>query len=638
MTPQRGRLWRRLQLCAGVAICAIGTGLRWRSVGAAPTPLQAAQRSRAEHLEYFDLGQNLAEFKVLGWRSEPSAFRGVIFPAFLSATEDYGSSGRPAAPRIEALLASLEIPLAGWVACELHSPLAGLAAGALVAFHPDLSRLSTPYEIEDFYAWLMMLVVVALTAWARAPNAGRSWALGLATSVSLLCRSVLFLFPPVLALSRRRGAWTVALASYLFLTPWVARNAWQFHRFIPCEDHAATRNFFAATLGVVENVDGPYQDVLAGRVLPGGDGEGRLATMRAAAFKIIVAAPGAYARSCLKRLAYLLRLHGPVILLAGLGVLLLRHDPGVAAAGLLCAYFILIYVPMTLEARYLKPLLPCLLTLAGCALAELARRAGPQRAAPALSGRSASARGTAALAAALCLLVPLYLLGCQRLAVETALLSWPRLQGRGALSWYYAGRRLAACDPAAARRDWEKALAGLGPGAPCALRVEILSELALACWREGRRPEARACLERAMTADGYEVWKKALWLQDRRRLAEALVFLEALAARSPGRADYRTDLGIALALAGRYQESRVQFERALALAPDDPRACLNLGVLRERAGDGPAALRLYDRALARAQEPERAAPEQGRYWLHIALLRDDLRARLRPAVPGGKMP
>jgi tetratricopeptide (TPR) repeat protein len=217
------------------------------------------------------------------------------------------------------------------------------------------------------------------------------------------------------------------------------------------------------------------------------------------------------------------------------------------------------------------------------------------------------------------------------------LLSCPRLCPRGALSLFYIGRQAQASAPAVARRAWEGALTESGPAAPRSLRVEILLELALARLHEGRRPEARARLEQAMEADGYEVWKKALWLQDQGRLADALALLEDLAARQPGRADYRTDLGIALALAGRWRESQAQFERALGLAPDDARSLLNLGVLLERAGREREALRIYDQALECAADPSRRAPDRTRYWLHIALLRDALRARLASAGSGGKM-
>ncbi|MDD5630305.1 MAG: hypothetical protein PHU21_14670, partial [Elusimicrobia bacterium] len=242
----------RLWWAALLAILAVGTGLRLRSAGGAPSLPEMQEIRRSETLEYFDLGQNLHDFGVLGWREEPSAFRGVLFPAFLSAAERYGASGPARAPVIEAALCGLEIPLAAWLGLALHSPGAALISAAFVAFHPALRELATPYQIDDFYGLLLMLVAVALAAWMRSPSAGRSWLLGFAVAASLLCRSVLFAFPPCLVLARlrgdarRRAFWVVLGASYLFLLPWVARNALQLRRFIPFEDHAATQNFFAA--------------------------------------------------------------------------------------------------------------------------------------------------------------------------------------------------------------------------------------------------------------------------------------------------------------------------------------------------------------------------------------------------------
>ncbi len=577
-----------------------GLGIRLASIGRWSFATELQKQSRTEYLEYYQMGRNLKEFKVLGWRDEPSAFRGPLYPSVLSCVENFGPEGKVRAPHLEAVLISLEIPLGAWLALALHSPVAGIVTAAFIAFHPDLARLVSPYETEDFYGLLILLAALATALWWRSPGPKRAWLAGFIIAVSLLCRSVLFLFPPCLLIRPRKGVWALIGASYLFLLPWVARNAYQFQRFIPFEDHAATRNFFAATIGVTKNVPGAYQDILASWEDPGWRDSGDMSHMTSRAFRRIVAEPMAYGFSCLRRLAYLLSIHWGVFFLAGFGAILCRRAPGIQVLTLLCGYFVLIYTPMTVEARYLKPLLPCLLILAGCAVAQGVHWGKWERKIWA---------GTVerhVLAGALVFSMALYALSSQRLLAETALSLIPCSLPKGALTLFSCGGQQARSGRLEdARKSWTEAW-GL------ANEVDLKTDLALKL----------GYMNQAVQADAYLVWEKAVRLQDQGELKEAEVLFKVLADHEPNNAERWVDLGIVQSLSGRVQEARKQMERALALDPTDARACLNLGVLLESKGRFWEALNIYSRALALAEKPQYL-----RYRLHIQFLRANLMSR-----------
>ncbi|MBI5625024.1 MAG: hypothetical protein HY924_14705 [Elusimicrobia bacterium] len=369
----------RAALSAFLVLLGVGMGLR---VSAGLTTDTLAKLRDSGRADYLAFSRSLKETGVLGWSGHASAFRGPVYPLFLASVESFDAGRRPASPLIEAGLCSLEMPLAGWLAWGLAGPWAGVAAAALTSLHPALSRPLPAARVEPLYGFLLLLSAAGAAAWARKPTMPRAAAAGLCIGLGLLCRSVLVLFPLILAavlalgvtrpFDWKRSVWVLIGAAYLSLLPWTVRNWSQFGRFIPLEDHAADRNLIAAVDGVIENLEGPSPD--GGPEIPFDE----LGTRRQEALARIVRDPLPYLASTLERLGVMASWHGPLLLLAGLGFLRRRDDPVVVVLALMAGTFVLMHAPLSLEKRYLEPILPVLAVLAGCGVLDWLKSAGPR--------------------------------------------------------------------------------------------------------------------------------------------------------------------------------------------------------------------------------------------------------------------
>ncbi|MCX5795235.1 MAG: tetratricopeptide repeat protein [Elusimicrobia bacterium] len=568
-----------------------GAWLRFQSAGRIDSPAKLRAASRPD---YYEAGLSLREWGVHGLRGQPSAFRGIAYPAFLSIVETYIPAARPRGPRCEAALGSLEIPLAGWLAMEALSPLAGLCSAAIVAFHPALIRSPQGEHIEGFYGLVLLLVAAVLMSWARRPTPARSWLLGFAVAVSLLCRSVLFLFPPALFLGLRRrlgtaapargSLWLILGLSYLFLLPWVGRNAYQFHRFIPFEDQAQVRNLYRASQGVVSHVDGGD----GGLALSWGLSEDP-AELRSSALRGIAAAPAGYLASCALRLLQALGLHWALVLLAVMGFIRCRAEAGARALALLCGYFFLIHAPMSFEPRYFDPLLPLLAVLAALPIAALAERFFP-----ALAAAVPAPRPRTVLWPALAALASLYVLSVACLAREVAL-SWrPCALPESRLSLWHCAERQAPLS----RQKLEKALAlslrASARGGQFEAKLEV--ELGLLDLRAGDSQRARINFAEAARCAPDLVHREALRLQSQGALKESFLLLDILAGHFLSDADLLTDRGIAQSLLQEPSAALKDFQQASRIDPRNPRPWLNWAVLLERQGRWRQALAKYSQA------------------------------------------
>lgn len=605
--------------CAFVLIFSWGSALRLGEAG----KLDTAEAFRAAGLDdYHEFGRNLRELGVLGILSRPSAFRAVLYPAFLSAVETYRPDRRPRAPAVQAAVSALAIPAAALAAGQIFGPGAALAAAAMTAFHPALSRSIPGPRIEILYGLLVLLVALMLIRWAREPSRANSAVLGFVIAVSLLCRGVLFAFPLVLAAAalwarpprlQRGSLWVLVAASYVFLAPWIARNALQSHRFVPFEDRAAARNLLAGALGWVENRDGAFQDLLADEADPrgafSGDPRGRMFSL---ALRRIAGAPWAYAASSLRRAFFLCRQHMWLLALLLIAACRFRGDPALHAVGLLCAYFIGAHAPLSVEPRYLEPLLPSLICLAAGAFAWGARSLSFPR-----------LTAAAVLAAA----APLYALSCARLLAEVRYSRFPCLLARGAAASYHCAESAAAAgDWPRAREFYERARARLAgtPGEAALLEAQVHVGLALTELRPGApggpHPSARDAV-RTYPADAR---RKALWLQDQGRLAEAIALLTAVLDHRPDDALCLADRAVAYGLAGDDEKSARDLRRSLAVAPANARASLNYGLWLEKKGRPGEALRLYEAALAVEEARMDISPAQTPFQ-YLAMMRSRVR-------------
>jgi protein O-GlcNAc transferase len=134
----------------------------------------------------------------------------------------------------------------------------------------------------------------------------------------------------------------------------------------------------------------------------------------------------------------------------------------------------------------------------------------------------------------------------------------------------------------------------------CGDSPEINNNLASVLDRLGRTDEAEIFFSRALSADPAK-WQDLANLAgtyaNRREMDRALPIYRQLVTAQPDNARLRNDYGVALSLAGRAGEARVEFERAIALDPDFAEACNNLGTNYLVANLRPAAIEQFKKAI-----------------------------------------
>jgi tetratricopeptide (TPR) repeat protein len=627
-------------------ICLCGLALRWA---------QSREPIRHAQADYLLLADNLISHRTLGENDRPTAFRSVLFPAVIALTREGWSPLRLPFPQWQALISAAAIPAAALLGLLVRSPLGGLLAALLVAVDPDLAAAVPSYNIEPFFGLLVLAVCAAVLCWNEKPGPRRAGLAGACIALSLLCRSSLFLLPPFLlaasaaipALGRLRRGWAVLLAaSYLPLAPWVARNYWHSRSFTPFEQGAADRNLYAASLGFLENIDGyGYQDVLAGRLDTAPlDSAGPAARIRDLAREEISQHPLSYAFSTMKRFVLSLRLHWLSWALAVLLLFWRRREAGPALLAAVALYFFAVHSPMSWEARYFDPVLPCLYTLAGCALAEALGRAARRLSAASREGRKSADSWRPAfprrLAPALAVsCAALYLLATGYLAAEAAWGLLPCRMPESTLSLLRcAQQKLARGRDLEAAAGLERARRLERPDTHPELRARVLiSQAFLGARLAPAAPpaQARSLLEQAVAVSSNTVRKQAIALQDQGQFRQAALLFDVLVARDPRRAYALTIRGTGRVLAGDARSALEDLSQAVALDPSNIAAHLNLGALLESQGRCREALPHYRLAVQAAEElPEDQIPG---YYLALArYYRDRLEQGRGPASCSGR--
>lgn len=153
--------------------------------------------------------------------------------------------------------------------------------------------------------------------------------------------------------------------------------------------------------------------------------------------------------------------------------------------------------------------------------------------------------------------------------------------------------------------------------------------LGVALVRSGREAEARTVWREALAAapspEIAALLGGSLAKGTPAEAAEGAALLAGAVARAPRRADWKTDLGDALARAGRPADAARAYEAALSADPEQGRARVNLGQLLEREGRTADAVAQYRRAL---RDPlARASAHHD--WGNVLLARGDAGAAER---------
>ncbi len=307
---------------------------------------------------------------------------------------------------------SWHLPAAGLTAAALydHAPylnggvpvLASILLAALgdEIFSPVLAVAALPIWIfsdsficfpQSVFISLVLIVSGLLVFRARHPSPMSAWAVALAVGCTLIYRSTLVFFPPVLALFEILSSWRrkkrvlkkeiliLALAPYLFLLPWISMNAALYKKFIPLENGEADSNVVAGALGIVGTVEGNW------RALPSKPMTRPILVWAAAT---VARSPLCYMGACFRRLMRVIGWNPFLFILAGIGFLSFPFKSRIAPLFLLAVYLLLIHCLMAVESNYFAPLRPLLAVFAALPLVFLAP--------PAEDGA-----GTAILAAAL---------------------------------------------------------------------------------------------------------------------------------------------------------------------------------------------------------------------------------------------
>ncbi|MBI5210400.1 MAG: hypothetical protein HY927_10550 [Elusimicrobia bacterium] len=506
-----------------------------------------------------------------------------ILPALLF--EHGGGQRRRAGESLPGIL----VPLLVFAFGALNGSLLAGLAGALLYQAAVLGHLEDLWKYPYPFHAVSVVLVACLLAWrARSPTTPRSVLLGLGIGVSILYRSPLVFFPPVLALyevavvhgGSLRRAWRpllpVVALPYLLLVPVLFLKLAVSGGLAVLEGGSIYGNAVGASGAVSRGAyGGAYDGIIyaqEGDVEPVDTFSGWAAA--------VSRQPGRFGRTVLERAAFVVSLEPLLFALGLLALWLHRGRRELWPPALLIGYFVGVHCPLMVRSSYMAPVWPVLAGLAGHALVLDARRRVPETAWP-KGARSSQARAV----------FPSPETALRWVALLTALAgsAW----GEPRLAWLMA----AALSLLAGRRGAVEA-GGRGEGA--AVRVGgwvtlavLVPALALASYGLVR-VGVYASLARAGTLD------KPGRLDDAVRAAPDDAWL--LARRA-----------VSMVEAGAFEAAAGDYERAVALRPDREDWRLDLAWARMLAGR-PGPLLSYEPAWSAL-----GFRTEGRVWLGIRL-------------------
>ena len=185
----------------------------------------------------------------------PTSMRPPLYPTIVAGVYSvFGVEGQDAVRVLQAILGLLTVVVVYFLGREMFTPRVGLWAAGICCFYPSLVASNNLLLTETLFAFFLSLFcLVTFRSWNRNSASGMAVA-GVVLGLAALTRSVMWLFPPVLALFvlfamrelswRRRAllAFVPAVTFALTISPWAVRNT-QLQQTLTMIDTMGGRNF-----------------------------------------------------------------------------------------------------------------------------------------------------------------------------------------------------------------------------------------------------------------------------------------------------------------------------------------------------------------------------------------------------------
>lgn len=404
------------RLLVGILI-ALALAIRLAYVLGGPPPPIAK-----DALHYHDIASNLAEGRGYSFSYEhllegdrppdggsaPTARRPPLYPVFLAGIYHVFGFNHRLIQVLQAIMGTLTVFIIYLLAlAALGRRDTALVAMALSAVYPFFVIYSRHLLTEVMFLFLVASAFLATCRTLEGGGAGRSVLAGVLGALSALCRPTAIFFiilhTALLVVSRRslggRTALRRELISYvaafcLTMTPWIARNYLVFHAFVPGFTSAGYNLFIGtyppsrgyANISLSEHPEELRRE-LAGKNEIESD-----RIFRRAAVKNVIENPLAYGKLVIVKTirGWLVTkkgsnwtptplstaTHGPLLLLAAIGALMLRRERPLGVALIVSGLvsFTLFHALVVSNLRYNLPAVPFAIILASVPLASAVKK------------------------------------------------------------------------------------------------------------------------------------------------------------------------------------------------------------------------------------------------------------------------
>lgn len=209
-----------------------------------------------DEIDYHRLAVNLAtsgEFAFVSGR--PTSMRPPLYPTVVAGVYGIvGVDGQTAIRVLQAMLGLLTVVVVYFLGREMFTPRVGLWAAGICCFYPSLLASNNLLLTETLFTFFLgLFCLVTFRSWNRNSASGMAIA-GVVLGLAALTRSVMWLFPPVLALFvlfalrelswRRRAllAFAPVVTFALTIMPWAVRNT-RLQQTLTTIDTMGGRNF-----------------------------------------------------------------------------------------------------------------------------------------------------------------------------------------------------------------------------------------------------------------------------------------------------------------------------------------------------------------------------------------------------------